>query len=64
MTRVTAELEGRRRTQPDGLRGFGAAIAPPMRNSRIEVNAVTGAKVVPDVAHLDFDRAREDGDQS
>jgi len=62
MTRVTAELEGRRRTEPDGLRGFGAAIAPPMRNSRIEVNAVTGAKVVPDVAHLDFDRAREDDD--
>jgi len=62
VTHITAELEGRRRTQPDGLRGFGATIAPPMRNSRIEVNAVTGAKVVPDVAHLDFDRAREDDD--
>src|SRR5215475_410649 len=60
MTRVPAGLEGRRRTQPDGLRRFGAAIAPSMRNPRIEVNAVTWPKAVPDVAHLDFDRARED----
>ena len=62
MTQVTAELEGRRRTQPDGLSGFGATIAPPMRNSRIEVNAVPGAKAVPDVANLNFDCAREDDD--
>ena len=41
---------------------LGAAIAPAVRNSGIEVNAVAGAKAVPDVADLDFDRAREDDD--
>jgi hypothetical protein len=62
MTSVTVELEGRRRAQPDGLRGFGTAIAPAVRNSGIEVNAVAGAKAVPDAADFNFDRAREDND--